>query len=197
MIKLNLLSYSLIIAIVLVTSGCIKVKDFTSEDLKWFLPYNKLDTIVFISERGELDTIIFFKKIALADTVRSIERGYYNTNFLTVPYKLTKASYHQFALMGDGENRYDQNVVNISKTSDGTTTLEITFLGCLFNGKELNGIKQLNKYVYYFDSRKATYASVDEEKGKAINNFTFDVRYGIVEYTDERNVEWKRKVNSN
>jgi hypothetical protein len=195
MIKLNLLYYSLIIVIVLIISSCIRVKDFTSEDLKWFSTYNKLDTVVFISQKSELDTIIFFKKVAAADTVRD-GRGFYNTNYLTVPYKLSPGSYHQFALMSDG-TRFEQNIFSISKTSSGMTTLEITFLGMLFNGRELHNITQLNKYVYYFDSRKATYASVDEEKGKAINNFTFDLRYGIVKYTDERNVEWKRKVNSN
>jgi|GEM_PF-1169465 len=196
MIK-TVLYYSVIIIIVFAISSCIKVKDFTNAELKWFLPYNKLDTVIFISKKGELDSIIFFKKIASSDTVRSIERGYYNINYLEVPYKLTSGSYHQFALMGYGKTRYDQNVFNISKTSDGITTLEVTFLGTIFNGKELNNIKQQNKYVYYFDSRKATYVGMDEEKGKAINNFTFDVRFGIIKYTDERSVEWERKLKSN
>jgi len=34
---------------------------------------------------------------------------------------------------------------------------------------------------------------MDEEQGKAINDFTFDTKIGIVKYTDERGVEWTRK----
>jgi len=34
---------------------------------------------------------------------------------------------------------------------------------------------------------------MDEEKDKAIKDFTFDVRFGIIKYTDQRNVEWKIK----
>jgi len=98
-------------------SSCIKVKDFTKEDLKWFTPYNKANTVIFISKRGELDTIIFYKKTASSDTIRNfLEQGYYNVNYLTVPYKLTSGSYHQSALMGNGNKRYDQYLFNISKS---------------------------------------------------------------------------------
>ncbi|HTD40701.1 MAG TPA: hypothetical protein VK671_08780, partial [Mucilaginibacter sp.] len=171
-------------------------KDFTNDDLKWFIPYNKSDTVVFISKKGELDTLVFLKKVISSDTIRD-GRGFYNTNYLTVPYMLTKGSYHQFAIMGDGKTRYPQDILSLSKKSDGITTFEITFLGTLFNGKELNNIRQINRYVYYFDSSKATYVGMDEEQGKSIKNFTFDVRYGITKYVDERNVEWKRKLSSN
>jgi hypothetical protein len=96
-------------------------------------------------------------------------------------------------LMGNGQGRYDQNFLSLSKTSNEIRTLEITFLGTIFNGKELNNIIQINKDVYYFDSSKATYVGMDEEQGKAIKDFTFDIKIGITKYTDERNVEWKIK----
>lgn len=194
MIKKNTLHYLIITFILfLVVSSCIKVKDFTNDESKWFTAYNKSDTVVFISMKGELDSLVFLKKVASSDTVRSIERGYYNTNYLYVPYMLTKGSYHQFAMMSDGKTRYPQNIFSISKTSNGITTFEITFLGTIFNGKELNKIQQKNKNEYYFDSNKATYVGMDEEQGKAIKDFTFDVRYGVVKYVDERKVEWNRK----
>ncbi|MCO5947290.1 hypothetical protein [Mucilaginibacter flavidus] len=194
MAKKNILRFSIITFITsFLISSCIKVKGFTNDELKWFIPYNKTDTVVFISNKGEIDTVVFLKKVASSDTVRSLERGYYNTNYLTVTYTLTKGSYHQFALMSDRKTRYSQDILNISKTSDGTKTLEITFLGTIFNGKELNNIRQENKNEYYFDSSKATYVGMDEEQGKAIKNFTFDVRFGIVKYVDERNIEWNRK----
>jgi len=196
--KRNIISCLLILLISFSTSSCIKVKNFTTDDLKWFMPYNKLDTVVFISRNMELDTIVFYKKVATSDTVRD-SRGFYDINYLIVPYKLTTGSYHQFAFMGNGQGRYEQNIFSISNTSSENKTFEITFLGTIFNGKELNNIIQINKNVYYFDSHKATYVGMDEEKGKAINNFTFDINIGITKYTDERNVEWirKNKINSN
>jgi hypothetical protein len=190
--KTNSLYFPLILFIALVITGCIKVKDFTKDEIKWFRPYNKTDTIIFISKKGEFDTIIFYKKVAASDTIRNIGQGFYNENYLTVSYKPTKGSYHQFALMSDGKTRYDQDVFDISKSSSGDHgTLEITFLGTYFNGKELDNIQQIDKDVYYFDSNKATYHGIDVEKG--IKDFTFDIRVGIIKYTDVRNIEWKRK----
>jgi hypothetical protein len=196
MIRRNIIRFSLITLISFSISSCTKVKNFKTEGVKWFIPFNKLDTAIFISRNMELDTIVFYIKVAASDTVRDV-RGFYNTNYLTVPYKMTKGSYHQFALMGNGQGRYEQNILNLSKTSSENKTFEITFLGTIFNGKELSNIKQIEKDVYYFDSRKATYRGMDEERGKAINDFTFDIKIGITKYTDERNVEWIRKINSN
>jgi hypothetical protein len=51
--------------------------------------------------------------------------------------------------------------------------------------------------VYYFDSNKATYVGMDEEQDKAIKDFTFDSRVGIIKYTDQRGGKWTRKINSN
>ena len=190
----NIVLYFYVAFIVFTINSCIKVKDFTKQDLKWFTPYNKSNTVIFISKKGELDTIIFYQTTASSDTIRNFEQGYYNENHLSVQYKLTRGSYHQFALMGDGNKRYDQNIFNLSKSSSNDkSTLEITFLGTLFNGKELNNIKQINAEEYYFDSKKATYVGMDEEQGKAINNFTFDIKIGIVKYTDQRGIEWTRK----
>jgi len=192
--KVNFLYCSLMLFIGIEITSCIKVKDFTKDEIKWFSPYNEIDTVIFISKKSELDTIIFYKKIAQSDTIRNMSLGFYNENYLTVPYKPTKGSYHQFALMSDGKTRYDQNIFSISKSSSvNYSTLEITFFGTIFNGKELNNIKQIDKDVYYFDSSKATYIGMDEEKGKAIKDFTFDTRIGIIKYTDDRNIEWQRK----
>jgi len=142
--KSNLINYLLILCFIIEATGFIKVKSFTKDEIKWFVPYNKNDSVIFVSSKKELDTMIFYKKVAQSDTVRSFERGYYNENYLIVPYKLTKGSYHQFALMSDGKTRYDQDIFNISKNSDGRISFEITFLGTIFNGKELNKIQQLN-----------------------------------------------------
>jgi len=36
-----------------------KVDDFKTDELVWYIPFTKADSIIFISEKGERDTIIF------------------------------------------------------------------------------------------------------------------------------------------
>jgi hypothetical protein len=167
-----------------------KVKDFSNNDLLWYRPYNKTDTVVFISEKSELDTIVFFKKIATSDSTRSFEQGISNTNYLTVPYDFTKGSYHQFAIMGDGKTRYSQDILNMSKSSSGHGSLEIIFIGTIFRNK-IKNIQKTNDSIYFFDSKKADYSGMNVEKG--IKDFTFNTEIGITNYTDDRNVKWKRE----
>jgi hypothetical protein len=187
------ISTFLILFTILITfTGCsLTVGNFTKDQLKWFKPYTKIDTVAFISDKSELDTIIFDKVHLDRDTVRNfLEQGYYSTNYLSVPYKFTKGSYHQFALMGGGKRRYDQALFSLSKTSNNQSQFEIIFIGTIFNGKELEHIDKLTPDIFYFSSKKATYSGMNVEKG--INDFTFDTRMGIVKYTDERNVHWER-----
>ena len=93
--------------------------------------------------------------------------------------------------MSDGKTRYTQDILNISKSSDGNGSFELTFIGTIYNDQYIKNIQKLNDSSYFFDSNKAEYSGMDVEKG--INNFTFDIKHGIIEYTDKRNVKWKRK----
>jgi hypothetical protein len=168
------------------------VKTFTSDDLKWFEPFNKSETIVFESDNGEMDTIIFHKIDTTNYSVRDIEQGFYDRITLSVAYEFTKGSYHQFAKMSDDSVLFDHDLINISNSSSSDfTAKEFTFIGIIFNGKEINNIKQLDNSTYFFDRSKATYSEIDVEEG--INNFTFEIQKGIIKYTDKRNVNWKRK----
>lgn len=188
-------SIYLVVSLTILLISCVhkieKVKDFTKDELMWFKPFIKTDSVIFISEKSELDTIIFHKTVADSDSTRSFEQGFSNTNYLTVPYDFTKGSYHQFALTGNGKTRYSQNIFNLSKSSEGHGTIEIIFIGIIFNGEELKNIKKLNKYIYFFDGRKATYSMVNVEK--KIKNFTFDTEIGVTNYIDDRNINWKRR----
>ena len=167
------------------------VKTFSSDDLKWFEPYNKSETIVFESDNGEMDTIIFHKIDTTKYSVRDIEQGFYDRTTLSVAYEFTKGSYHQFAKMSDDSVLYEHDLINISNSSSSDfTAKEFTFIGIIFNGKEINNIKQLDNSTYFFERSKATYTEIDVEKG--INNFTFEIKKGIIKYTDNRNVNWKR-----
>jgi hypothetical protein len=145
-----------------------------------------------MSEKAEHDTIIFRKTVANSDSVRNFGQGYYNVNYLDVPYEFTKGSYHQFANMGNGQGLYSQDVVKISKSSSNNKMLEIIFIGTIFNGEHLKNIKQLDNCTYYFDSSKANYSGMNVEKG--IKSFTFDTNVGIVKYVDDRGIIWERST---
>jgi len=181
--------------LIFLLAGCFnklyKVDGFTRKELMWYRPFNKTDTVIFISERNESDTIIFQAKKSSSDSTRSIEQGFSNTNYLSVPYCFTKGSYHQFAMMSDGKTRYDQDILNTSKCSAGYGSMEIIFIGMIFSDNNLDSIQKINDTTYFFDSHKATYAAMNVEKG--IEDFTFNTNIGITNYTDERGIKWLRK----
>ncbi len=169
-----------------------KVKTFSSEDLKWFGPYNKTETVIFISEFEEIDSIIFHKTDTTKYSIRNIEQGYYDRTTFSVAYEFTKGSYHQFAKMSGDTKRYDQDLFRISNSSSSEfTDKELIFIGIVFSGDEITNIEQLDSSTYFFERNKATYPEINVEKG--INNFTFDTQIGIIKYTDKRNVNWTRK----
>lgn len=169
-----------------------KVEDFNQENLKWFKPFKKEnDTIIYVSERMEYDTLIFQKPKSDSDSIRSMEVGNSNINYLTLPYDITLGSYHRFALSGDGKTRYTQNFAKMFKSSNNYENLEITFIGTLFNGENLQKIKKLNDSIYLFRGLDANYTGMNVEEG--INDFIFNTSKGVTEYTDYRKVKWKRK----
>jgi len=180
----------LTIALTSCSNQTYKVDNFESDKLIWFKPFTKTDTVVFISEKGERDSIIFKAPKAKSDSTRNFEQGFSNTNYLTVNYDFTKGSYHQFAMMGDGKTRYDQDFVNAYKSSAGYSSLEIGFIGTLYSDS-IKNIQKVNDTTYFFDSNKADYSGMNVEKG--INNFTFNTRLGVIEFVDDRNTKWKRE----
>lgn len=183
----------LITATTLLQSCVLKVRPLNQNESKWFLPYQKADTAIFHSQQNETDTIIFEKTKIETDTVKNpIELGYYITRYYTVPYHFSEQSFHQSAKMGYDNKRYDQNLFNLSVTSDGRTEFEITFIGTIFYGKALQRIKKISDKKYYFNSKYANYQGMNVEQG--INDFMFDTSKGIIGFTDERNVIWYRKM---
>lgn len=173
-----------------------KVDNFTTDELVWYKPFTKTDSVIFISDNGEKDTIIFMAPETTKDSTRDFEQGFSNTDYLTVMYEFSKGSYHQSAKMGDLKKRYEHWFVNSSKSSSGYGNVEITFIGTIFSDS-LENIHKVNDTTYFFDSNKADYSGMNVEKG--INNFTFNTRLGVIEFVDDRNIKWKRKykVSSN
>lgn len=176
-----------------ILTGCsvstYKVEEFSNEELKWYKPFDKTDTVIFISDKDEKDTIIFQATVTASDSTRDFEQGFSNTNYLTVNYYFTNGSYHQFAMMSGGIIRYDQNFVNAYKSSARYSSLEICFIGTIFSDS-IKNIQKLDDSTYFFDSNKADYSGINIENG--INSFTFNTRLGVTEFVDDRNIKWFR-----
>lgn len=171
-----------------------KLKDFSTEDLKWFQPFTNTDTLIFYSERNEFDTIIFFRTMTEEYPTRNIQSGYYDTRDMEVTYRLTKGSYHKFIKIGKG-NINERLVLIENNSSSKFTYTEIGFLGIIFSGKELkNNVIKIDSNTYLFNGRKATYSRINIKEG--IVFFILSTDKGILEYTDDRNVKWRRKDGS-
>ncbi len=186
--------FIILLSITSTLTGCFnqtyKVDDFTTEELVWYKPFTKTDSVVYSSDNGEKDTIIFKAPEAASDSTRDFEQGFSNTNYLTVVYEFSKGSYHQSAMMSGGTKRYDHWFVNSYKSSAGYGSVEITFIGTLFS-ENIKNIQKINDSTYYFDSEKADYSGMNVEKG--IKNFTFNTRLGVTEFVDDRNIKWTRQ----
>lgn len=184
----------IISAILLLLTSCFnqthKVDDFTTEELVWYKPFTKTDSVIFISDKGEKDTLIFKAPTSESDSTRDFEQGFSNTNYLTVVYEYSKGSYHQSAMMSDNKTRYDHWFVNSAKSSTGYSSIEISFIGTEFSDS-LNNIQKINDTTYFFDSNKADYSGLNVEK--EIKSFTFNTRLGVTEFVDDRNVKWTRQ----
>ena len=167
-----------------------KDETYTLDELVWYKPFTKTDTIIYTSEKGEKDSIIFKAPYSESDATNGFEQGNSNTDYLTVMYEFTKGSYHQSAKMSDGKKRYDHWFVNSYKSTAGYESVEVTFIGTFFNEK-IKNIEKINDNTYYFDSKKADYYGLNVEKG--IKNFTFNTKRGVTEFIDIRNIKWKRQ----
>lgn len=179
---------------VLTMCGCdsyYRVAPFDESDMIWFAPFNVAnDTAIFVSQSGELDTIIFHKQESASDSTRSIGQGFSNTNYLTVRYDITRGSYHKFTVVHEGTDTCTQNFASMAKSSSGHESLEIVFIGMLFNGENLDRIRKRNDSTFFFDGADANYNGICVDEG--INDFTFNTNRGVIEYTDRRNIKWTR-----
>lgn len=183
-------SIPLICAFLLIgcTGHTYEVEDPTIGEAMWFKPFTRTDTFIYVSDQGEQDSIVFHAPTTTTDSTRDPEQGYSNTTYWTVNYELTKGSFHQFALMSDGAQRYDHDFVNVYKSSAGYGSLEIDFIGTLFSDS-IENVQELNDSTYFLDSRRADYDGMNVEQG--VNSFTFHTRRGVIAFVDDRNVNWR------
>jgi hypothetical protein len=163
------------------------VKEFTEEELKWTKPFDKSETIVFVSDKNEFDTIVFKKSTLSDETVNDLERGFYKSNYLVVPYEFSKGSFHQFDF--DGNTPSEQYLITIEKSSAGFGGLGINFFGLLVDQDDIKNASKMDTKTYRFNKENLSRFNTAND----ISYFTFNTDIGIVNYTDGRNVKWARK----
>jgi len=190
---ITIIEFLTFIFLTLLFNGCSnKVKPFSESDLKWIKPFSKSDTVIFKSDRDERDTIIFYKAEESSYHPHDIERGFYYEHYMTVQYKLTNGSYHQFADFGD-HKEHEEDFVKLSNcTCTKRSSNEMYFLGLQYDDESLQKISIGSNSTILFNSSNANLTGVNVVKG--INSFVFSYEKGIQEYTDERNIHWVRLI---
>ena len=177
----------------LILHSCVSqpMGEFSKQDFMFIRPFNRLDTVIFTSTKGQFDTIIFHP--AEIDTVkrRSFELGFYNAYVMGVEYELTHGSIHCRRYILDGKVLYG-------------TTPEV-FYSVNISTKEYSG-KELSFFdlKYGEDSLKRIYVDTTsiisfngdgKGNGRGINSFTFSPNIGIISYIDTGGIKWVRHIN--
>jgi hypothetical protein len=178
------MKYKLIYAIfflsIFTLLGCGAKTKFKKIEFKWFDVYNKNDTLIFKSDKGEFDTSIIIKKELFYPKYNPIEEsGTYLSQWGVIWYKNKNLEYHP-----DG-----YRLVTIEKKSPNETFLNINYL---YSSILILNIKSgtIEKYkqgkIYEFD----TY----NEKGKSYQpkKIFWHEKYGIIKYVTHGNVTWER-----
>jgi hypothetical protein len=176
-----------IIVVTFLFQSCSSSASFTDKELRWFRPFQHVDTCIFISENGLSDTIIFQGADTLTAKMRNLEQGFRDEKTLQVKYILTKDSYHQFVF--PSKNTEPENFVSVTDNDNWTKPmLELSFLGSIYDNSFFDKVKQNNNKVVHFDAANSIYRGVNIAEG--IKSFDFDFDKGVISFTDKFNRKW-------
>jgi hypothetical protein len=177
-----------IVLIGLLFQSCSSKAPFTNNELKWFRPYEKIDTSIFISEQEHLaDTIIFFGTDTTIVKLRNLEQGFRNEKTFKITYLLTDNSYHKLIFLTG--KKEPENFISVTDNDNWTKPLmEITFLGSIYDNSFLDKRKNDTTGIVHFDKASANYRGVNVAEG--IESFDFDFKKGIIGFMDKFNRRW-------
>jgi len=134
--------------------------------------FEKETVSIFKSELGELDTIILSKAYSNEKSTKNLSQGFFETKVISVDYNFSQGSYHR--------KNNSKPLLNYIEYSFDSNIFEVSFLDCdILNPKFL---KQL-KPIEVINSKK-------DSTLNGINEFSIDLEYGILRYTDSRGKEW-------
>ena len=170
--------------------SCSSSSPFTDKELKWFKPFSKIDTSVFITDGGLSDTVIFYGIDTTIFKTRNLEQGFRNEKTLKVTYALTKNSYHKFISL----TVKDEPEKFISVTDEDNWTkpsIEICFLGSIYDNTFVDKIGDDTNKIVHFDEASANYKGVNIVEG--IKSFEFDFKNGVVSFVDKFDRKWRLK----
>ncbi len=181
----KLLTILLVSAITLLCS-CFGVDPFSQNDLKFVKPFNKTDTVIYTSEKGQVDTIIFSAVSNDTLKLRNLEQGFYDENRIKVSYALTKNSYHKLST-GEVHNE-PHHFIQFAQAKHSHSSKEIYFLGLIFDQEYIESIDVNNKSEFTFSHENAIYEEVNINEG--IKSFTLNFDKGILSFIDKNNIKW-------
>ena len=163
---------------------------FTKQELKWTIPYQSDDTVIYQTRDDKRDTIIFYQVEHQVNSTSNFEQGFYNNYTYGVDYRLTINSYHKN--INPNEIGTKTSLYDIEKSSDNPTSAgqEFCFLGLIFDYKFLENISEDTNSIILFDGAKAQYREMNINEG--IKSFKFQKEQGIISFIDKNNEEWFR-----
>ncbi len=166
--------------------SCNYNSSFDKNEWLFVKPFNKNDTAVYRSAKGQMDTIIFYAVVEDTVKVRNIEQGFYNNNRLRVGYALTKNSFHKFLI--ESINKEPEYFIIFSKAKYSSSFKQVSFLGLLFDDDNLKLITKPYDTAIVFSKKDAKYSGQNINEG--INSFNFNFNVGIISFIDKHNVAW-------
>ena len=172
----------------MIFSSCENIS-FSPDEMNFFAPFQKANTIIYQSDKGGLnDTICFSKSEIKEYKIRHIELGFYNQNDLFTSYMLSKGSYHKITNQSiDGRPYY---FIFFSKSTDSNSSKIISFLGLSFDDKYIDLVLKRKNQIVVFDKKDARYNGININKG--IKSFKYNLEKGVISFIDEDDIMWNR-----
>jgi hypothetical protein len=163
---------------------------FTMQDFVVIKPFNKTDTLIYASEKGQRDTIIFYPAEVDSVEVRSFELGYYDAYIMGVKYELTKGSYHSAKYITNCDTLYStipEQFYSVNISTKEYSGRQLSFLNLVFNEAYLSRSSLDTISI-------VTFKGDGSGNGRGVNSFKFSSQIGIISYTDTSGAEWMRAV---
>lgn len=176
--------------LIITITGCISkpIGHFSERDFSIIEPFNKVDTIIYLSPDGYSDTIIFYKAQVDTAQIRSFELGYYDAYLMGVEYELSRGSYHSYKFITNKDTLYStvpEPFYSVEISTENFCNKSLSFLGLIYKEDELNKMFVDTTMIMFFNG-------MGKNSSRGVNSFKFSPQIGIISYTDTTGAVWKR-----
>ncbi len=166
------------------TNDCIKVA-LPKEDLQWFEPYNKGDTVVFACQNTEMrDSFVVISVSNYFTDCNQFEVGNYQYNFAKIglrPIKMGIVDYHESGIQVEFSNDSQPDNKIPSMKSFLVFDLSVDFKDFKDLSKDTCSIGRKIYSAYHF-SNESSISSDFDGKSFEVKSFYWDKKMGLLRY---------------